>query len=252
MKKIIFLVMFVSIFRIYGEGSILHNFNFVCCLGVNIAFYYYDEPYKYKEVFPIYYIENILGFDYIFIKKINDKYGVGFVSGIKDIIGISGILIDYITGYLYTFPYFFINRINWKIGVVNLLEIGSVNFLEIEVKKSHNILIESAINISFVSFWASYNNYSTYYITFWIGPYIFVGYYNKIWGIEIEPTHTVGMFFQLDFDIGKYIGEYQNSIQPKEPYPFETFKVFDTDMQFVHCYFSFGVEYRVGRSIEKK
>lgn len=247
MRKIIHILILINIVTIFkGEAKYtkIHTFNFVCGQGGNIAFYYYDEPYKYEEVLPISYINNVFGFDYIFIKKLNDKYGIGFSPGIRDIIDIGGFVPGVFL--IRLFPYFFINRINGKIGLSNLIIIDEKN----------NLFIESGINISFVSFWASYKKYSTYYITFWTGPYIFFGYCgysiaNKNRRGEFKVNHIIGVFFQIDFDMGKYIGEYQNSIQEKYPYPFVTPKVFDPDMQFVYYYFSFGVEYRVGKRVEK-
>ena len=196
------------------------------------------------SVTPILYWEIGGKFNYIFLKRINKKYALGFDLAIGDIVSVGGwnatIFFDIFTFGFYA-SYYFFNRITQKISFVYLIDNYWVNLIDEE--KNFTLLLEAGISFSFVSF-VYFSRIPLYYNTFFIGSYIFVGW----WGYSLEKriSNILGFFLEFNFDIGKYNVQYfgtegKDYIGIEKPPP-------DTDMKYVLFYLSFGMEYRIGKT----
>jgi len=126
-------------------------------------------------------------------------------------------------------PFYFFNRITQKIGFTS--RIGR------KVLDSFGIF-ESGMSTSFINFFGQQRYYedlnNNYYLTFLMGIYFFIGYENHgtlIYGNPVkrlERSFIIGQFYEFNFDIGKYTGD------------------FYTSMRYVYFYFSTGLELRFG------
>ena len=226
MKRYIFLIILIMFFNslilseenlkqkntYYGTG----DFSYDISGGVGSAINFFS-PYM------VLFFEFTFKFDYIFSKKINDRYRLGIGLSIGDSINVGGLFFIYAVGI-----YNFFNRVQQKITFVNM--VGNDYYKKYA-------LFEIGATISFTSFhtrWYDYYNnpVNIYYVTLFVAPYLFIGRY-RISYTKNEITNIVGGFMEWNIDIGKYIS-------PSISY-----------MQKYYLHFSIGVEYRIGHHIKK-
>jgi len=221
---LIILVLILSSMVLNAEESqkgIYHNFGGGLGTAINLPFFkcYLGSS---ETVLPVIFSEFTFKFDYLFLKKINDKYKIGFGLSIGDSINVGGF--DLTSFYLiYNLaPYIFFNKIGQKLTLVNV--IGNDN-------KGKYAIFETGLTLSLVNFFA-YGSEAYYYTTSFISPYLFIGF----WGISEQKkgmSHIIGGFAECNFDLLK---------NDKNVY---------SSMKAVYCYLSFGIEYRIGYRAEK-
>ena len=209
--------------------DIYHNFSGGVATGLNIPFFVYSDPH-FIDVDSQVFLEFIFKFDYLFSIKINDKYRIGFSLSIGDSVSFAPLPPYYLTFYFGSY-YFFCNRVQQKVTLVNM-------FGNDFIKKY--LLLEVGETISLTNFIGQkpfYNGYELtnevmYYTTFFMAPYLFIGYQAYL-SIK-KTTNIIGGFIEFNFDIGKHI-------LPNQSY-----------MQDILIYFGFGIEYRIGYTIKHK
>lgn len=155
-------------------------------------------------------------FEYQFFKRINNLYKIGVGLSIGDSISPGGFMTS--IGYIY-FTYNFFNRIHQKVSFNNLVGYNWNN---------RYALFELGMVFSFINFGNYYQSF--YYLTFLLSPYIFIGALNIDYS---NISHIIGGFFECSFDIGKYNTDVYSI------------------MKRAYCYISFGIEYRIGYSLDK-
>jgi len=189
-----------------------------------------------------------LKFDYLFLKRINKNYKIGFGLAFGDSISVSGMeyyspyglpftfitLGIFLTGltpafiYTMTLLYLYVNRLHQKISFANL--IGNE-------EKNKFTLVEFGLNLEFVTFFYKYYSFDQKEMTtyaFFLSPYFFVGlwiitnsfYWERILKKSVELSYIVGGFLELSFDI-------------------------NPNKNFDHFFVNFGIECRIGHTSEK-
>lgn len=153
-------------------------------------------------------------FDYQFSKKVNGSVNLGFGLSFGDSINIGGFMTLLVYRY---FTYNFFNELSQKI---------SFNALVGSDWSNKYALFDLGAIFSFAAFFSSNNEY--YYLTLFVSPYLFIGFVNIG-----SASHIFGGFFECSFDIGKSNNELYSI------------------MKRAYCYISFGIEYRIGYSLDK-
>lgn len=227
MKKYLILIISLSFLiniNTNAEESpkgIYHNFSGGLGTAINFPFF---ECYlgSEKAVLPVMFFEFTFKFDYLFLKKISDKYKIGFGLSIGDSINVGGL--DFTSFYLiYNLaPYCFFNRVEQKFTLVNVIGNDYIRKYAI---------FETGLTLSLVNFYVNRSE-AYYYTTCFISPYLFIGF----WGVSKQKKgmgHIIGGFTECNFDLLK---------NDKNVY---------SSMKAVYCYLSFGIEYRIGYRVEK-
>lgn len=243
-------ILFLVNFNINSEESgkgIYHNFSGNIGFSINspITFFTNSNYGLSASVSSIVFFT--LKFDYLFLKRVNKNYKIGFGLALGDSISVSGMeyyspyglpftfitLGIFLTGltpafiYTMTLLYLYINRIHQKITFANL--IGNE-------EKNKFTLVEFGLNLEFVSFFYKYYSFNQKEMTtfaFFLSPYFFVGiwiitnssYWGRIFKKNVEFTHIIGGFLETSFDIN----------------PNKSFNTF---------FVNFGIEWRIGHTSE--
>lgn len=252
-QKYWMIVLFISFtcVYIYGEDAplkkgIFQNFSG----GVDLSFCVGFTKSSNLDYIDIYYpyasfVFVSFKFDYLFLKRVNKKYKIGFGLAFgdsfnvfaSDFYTIYGAVFNYsnigilFSGstlfYIFTFIYqgAYINRVYQKITFSNL--IGSED-------KNKFTLIEWGLKLELITYLFKYSDTSSYMRSpvFIITPYFFVGilttysslHFERIFNKYIDLTLIIGGFFEAGFDVCNSTGG-------------QSF------------FLSFGAEYRIGHTV---